>query len=526
MYLLQLEENGDFSLVGYVSNDLPRYAILSHTWGSDEEEVTFQDIKNGTGRGKRGFRKIRFCAKQAANDGLQHFWVDSCCINKESSAELQEAINSMFRWYQSAEKCYVYLSDVSNRASNNDGDASKGWEIEFEKSRWFTRGWTLQELIAPASVEFFSEEEVRLGDKQSLEQSLHRITGVAVKALQGSPLSEFTESERFSWAAKRQTKREEDEAYCMLGIFGVYLPLIYGEGRQNAKKRLQREVKGTTRTSSDGLAYDTQSESRSEMQDVKASKIRQWLSAPDQSLNYQKALKQRQEGTGRWLLESDQYDSWKADAASFLWLHGIPGCGKTILTSTILEDVLQQSDDGKVVVYFFFDFNDVQKQNPELMLRSLTCQLLQQSVNIPASLDTLFSSCDSGQRQPSLHAILEVMQQMMQEFSDIYIVLDALDECSKRAELLEILEMIAAWHVQNLHVLLTSRRERDIENSLDTFVDSQNIVCLQSALVDRDIQKYIRQRLYNDRNLTKWRNDAIVRQEIETALTKGAHGMY
>lgn len=262
--------------------------------------------------------------------------------------------------------------------------------------------------------------------------------------------------------------------------------------------------------------------------DAKLSKIRQRLSAPDPSANYQKALKQRQVDTGLWFLESEQYDRWKTDAASSLWLHGIPGCGKTILSSTILQSVLQycHDDPGKATAYFFFDFNDVQKQDPELMLRSLLCQLSQQFVKIPTSLDTLFSSCENGQRHPSLHVLLTVTRQIMQEFPQVYVVLDALDECAQRTVLIEILETMAGWHLQNLHLLVTSRRERDIESSLEGFVDTQNRISLQSQLVDKDIQQYIRQRLSDDKSLRKWEKDAVIRQEIETALMEGAHGMY
>ncbi|KAF1939184.1 hypothetical protein EJ02DRAFT_504930 [Clathrospora elynae] len=264
------------------------------------------------------------------------------------------------------------------------------------------------------------------------------------------------------------------------------------------------------------------------LRDLKLVKIREWLSAPDPSMNYQKALKQRQDDTGLWFLESDQYAEWRTDATSFFWLHGIPGCGKTILSSTILQNVLQHcnSDPGKVVAYFFFDFNDIQKQNPELMVRSLICQLSQQCVRIPTSLDTLFSSCENGQRQPSLHALLEALQQMMQEFPHIYIVLDALDECSGRAELMDILETMSTWQLQNLHTLLTSRRERDIESSLETFIRQQDFVCLQSELVDRDIHKYVQQRLSDDKQLSRWGRDPAIRQDIEAALMEGAQGMF
>jgi len=139
MRLLRLEDGGEFSLVEYAGSHIPRYAILSHTWGADHEEITFRDLTDGTGKNKAGYRKLIFCGKQAANDGLQFFWVDTCCIDKSSSAELTEAINSMFRWYQGATKCYVYLSDVSV----GDDEFSRRWKPAFKKSKWFTRGWTL-----------------------------------------------------------------------------------------------------------------------------------------------------------------------------------------------------------------------------------------------------------------------------------------------------------------------------------------------------------------------------------------------
>ena len=197
----------------------------------------------GSGRGKAGHDKIKFCGEQAAKDGLQYFWVDSCCIKKSSDAELSEAINSMFRWYGRSAKCYVYLSDVSTRKRKERCQTSQNtWEPAFRESKWFTRGWTLQELLAPASVEFFSEEHSRLGDKQSLEQQIHEITGIPISAIHGHALTEFTVDERMSWAAKRKTKREEDKSYSLLGIFGTHMPLIYGEGMNNARRRLLREI--------------------------------------------------------------------------------------------------------------------------------------------------------------------------------------------------------------------------------------------------------------------------------------------
>jgi len=255
MRLLEHKDNSDFSLIEFVGHTTPQYAILSHTWGAEGEEVTFKDLVEGTGKSKAGCAKIHFCAKQAAKDGLRYFWVDTCCIDKSSSMELSEAINSMFRWYHNAAKCYVYLSDVSIDGSvESNLSSQQRWKPAFKKSRWFTRGWTLQELIAPTSIDFFSMEGERLSDKISLAQEIHEITGISVQALQGNPLSRFSVKERMSWAARRETKREEDAAYSLLGIFDIHMPLIYGEGRKKALIRLQKEIKESSKDESPALA--------------------------------------------------------------------------------------------------------------------------------------------------------------------------------------------------------------------------------------------------------------------------------
>ncbi|KAJ9656251.1 hypothetical protein H2198_005102 [Neophaeococcomyces mojaviensis] len=244
MRLLRQTGQNKFSLTPDLCNDeIPSYAILSHTWGADRDEVTFVDVQQGRGQNKAGYAKIQFCARQAKKDGIEHFWVDTCCINKDNHVELSEAITSMFQWYRKAKKCYVYLPDVSTRTSDGHGDTLSGWESNFRASRWFTRGWTLQELLAPTVVEFYSREEGFLGTKITLARQIHEITTIPLAALQGTPLSQFPIAERIRWTERRNTKKKEDEAYCLLGIFDVFMPLIYGEG-DNALHRLQKEING------------------------------------------------------------------------------------------------------------------------------------------------------------------------------------------------------------------------------------------------------------------------------------------
>jgi hypothetical protein len=244
MRLLKRTTDHHLQLITFNDDDQPPpYAILSHTW-YDGQEVTYDELIAGTGKDKTGYDKILFCVDRGAKDGIEYSWVDTCCIDKSLQQELQTAINSMFRWYQGAAKCYVYLSDV--RVPEEVKDACMfpiSWIQSFRQSRWFTRGWTLQELLAPASVEFFSNDRKRLGNRMTLEREVCEITKIPKEALRGQRLADFSVEERMSWAAKRTTTLKEDKVYCLLGICKVYLPLIYGEGEAYAESRLRAEIR-------------------------------------------------------------------------------------------------------------------------------------------------------------------------------------------------------------------------------------------------------------------------------------------
>jgi hypothetical protein len=228
---------GEFVGTGFI----PPYAILSHTW--ETEEVTFQDWQDmSRASTKRGYAKICLACHQAIKDGLEYLWVDTNCIDKTSSAELSEAINSMFAWYRNAACCYVYLADTPQTAArlNSKGQVDK--DDPFCQSKWFTRGWTLQELLAPFDLVFFSSDWVRIGTKIDLKTTLSQITGVEARFLTGElDLSLASVAKRMSWISKRATTRLEDIAYCMLGIFDINMPLLYGEGLR-AFGRLQEEI--------------------------------------------------------------------------------------------------------------------------------------------------------------------------------------------------------------------------------------------------------------------------------------------
>lgn len=222
-------KSGNLQLWSFIGVDIPPYAILSHTW--EDEEVVFADVHNGTANQKAGFKKIKGCCDRADQDGFEWVWIDTCCIDQSSSAELSEAINSMYRWYKDATICYAYLSDIS--ASPNT--------IYIEESRWFKRGWTLQELIAPAVVEFYSSDWESLGTKSILSTQIANRTGIPIRILRGDPPSTCIVAERMSWASSRETTRVEDTAYCLMGLFSVNMPLLYGEGVK-AFRRLQEQI--------------------------------------------------------------------------------------------------------------------------------------------------------------------------------------------------------------------------------------------------------------------------------------------
>ncbi|KAH7925557.1 HET-domain-containing protein [Leucogyrophana mollusca] len=212
------------------------YSLISHRWG--QEEVSFRDINKRSAAKFKGYRKIEQGCAQAFQDGHRYLWVDTCCIDKSSSAELSEAINSMYRWYEDAQVCYAYLEDV-----NSDEDPAAA-SSTFRRSIWFKRGWTLQELIAPTVVIFFGKDWVEIGSKRSLVSVLVEITGVDKEVLlkdNRHTVMHVSAAKKMAWAAQRETTRVEDRAYSLMGLFGVHMPLIYGE-EENAFVRLQSEI--------------------------------------------------------------------------------------------------------------------------------------------------------------------------------------------------------------------------------------------------------------------------------------------
>ncbi|KAH7395241.1 vegetative incompatibility protein HET-E-1 [Phaeosphaeria sp. MPI-PUGE-AT-0046c] len=406
MRLLKYGKDGRLTITSFDDNAIPPYAILSHTWGVDTEEVTFADLAKGN-----GYTKICFCGEQAQQDGLQYFWVDTCCIDKSNKAELSHAIQSMFRWYQNATKCYVYLSDVSTQQTEAGGLSTEfTWEPAFRSSRWFTRGWTLQELLAPSTVEFFSQEWEKLGDKISLASLINRITGIPHQVFRGSH-SQFDVHERLRWKGDRKTKLKEDMAYSLSGICDVDIVPVYGEGEEEAFRRLYDEI----RKLKDCLRDLRSSDPRDDKKRIEVTKG--GLLADSY----------------RWVLNNTAFQQWQQDPHSrLLWVKGDPGKGKTMLLCGIINE-LQKAVTDVTVSYFFCQATDSRINSATAALRGLLYMLVDQQSSLALHVRKKY---DYAGR--SLFEDANAWVALTKIFTDVlldprlrptYLVIDALDEC-------------------------------------------------------------------------------------------------
>lgn len=517
MRLLQTDSNGVLRLVSVSDSRATSYAILSHTWAQDDSEVTFEDIEDGTAPEKAGYYKLRFCAEQAKRDGLEYFWVDTCCIKKSDLAELAEAITSMFRWYSHAKKCYVLLSDVSSRKRDYDG-AAGAWEESFRSSRWFKRGWTLQELLAPRIVEFFSRNGDRLGDKSSLEQEIHAITKIPVAALRGEPVSRFQSSQIMQWASQRHTKKEEDQAYCLAGIFGVSVRPNYGEGRESAMRHLKSEIAN--------LAQSQLHEAQAPISQISEESARDRRRRLLDSLKSEAVDARRfnigkaHSGTCKWLLGHPLYSDWTnplkvEERRGFLWIRGKPGAGKSTIMKFAQEHATKHKLDQEIVISFFFNARgeDLEKTTRGMWI-SLLAQLLETTSDLQAVLDTVAFPSNHDQDSPhwTENALQEIFEAAVLRLGSrrLKCFIDALDECEeqqirKMVDFFQDLgESAVESHVQ-FHVCFASRHYPtiSIQHGLNMILESEQ------GHGD-DLAKYVRTRL----NSVKSKAADSVRDEI------------
>ncbi|KAK4496403.1 hypothetical protein PRZ48_012383 [Zasmidium cellare] len=425
MRLLERLSSQEIRLVGpFAHEDIPKYAILSHRWESDpQQEVSYEDMIRGCGRDKSGYSKIQFCAERAFQDNLKYFWVDTCCINKSFSGEHQKAINSMFRWYQRAERCYVYLADVFADDQTTPERVEHAWDTSIANSQWFERGWTLQELVAPRSVEFFSRDRVRLGNKTSLQDLLCRITGICSEALQGQLLTRFSANERFSWMERRKTTLEEDKVYALLGIFDVEVPITYGQGWSVARKLLDDAIAAQDQIIR-SLRVTNPCYDKRRIEDTKGGLL------PD---------------VYHWVLENDDFKQWRhGDSHKVLWIRGDPGRGKTMLMCGIIDELEKIVPKQDLLAYFFCQTSDSRLNNATAVLRGLLYMLVDQQPSLVSHMERQYRRAgrDLFEDTNSWTALTEIFSNILQDdrlMSTIFAV-DGLDECIE--ELPKLLQFV------------------------------------------------------------------------------------
>ncbi|KAF2266550.1 NACHT-domain-containing protein [Lojkania enalia] len=509
MRLLRFTDTGECNLTDNLGDEeaIPPYAILSHTWGADTEEVTFEDLTNGNGKGKPGYQKIRFCGEQAAKDGLEYFWIDTCCIDKKNYAELSQAINSMFYWYRNATRCYVYLADVSSPpvgtnddppVDTNDEYNPRLWESDFRKSRWFTR----------ASVEFFSRECKRLGDKSSLKQQIHEITGISESALYGEPLSQFSVYERMSWINLRQTKLEEDKAYSLLGIFGVYIPPRYNEGMTRAFERLQEEINKLEKCVQDLRLTDPRHD-KTRIEDTKGGLL---------------------EDSYHWIVENSDFQRWCNDQESrLLWIKGDPGKGKTMLLCGIVNELKKLTTKKNILSFFFCQATDSRINSATAVLRGLLYLLVDQQPSLISHIrkkydyagKTLFEDTNAWV------ALSEIFTNILLDpnLNSTYLIVDALDECV--TDLPKLLDFIAQNSSVSSRVkwIVSSRNWLSIEEALGAATQKVPL-CLElnEKSISAAVGKYIKYKVGQLAQRKMYDNET--RNAVQRHLASNADGTF
>jgi NACHT domain len=263
-------------------------------------------------------------------------------------------------------------------------------------------------------------------------------------------------------------------------------------------------------------------------QDKHLNDISKWLNPPDPSKNLNAATEKRYKGTGSWFLEGEQFREWRSGSRPCLWLHGLPGCGKTVLSSTIIDALSQRNNSSTIVLDYFFDFSDTNKQSVDMFLRSLAAQLYIKSQDSREELDNLYLTHESGKRQPTTELIFNSFQSMLRFSDKVQIVIDALDECKRgeRRELISRIEVICGAKHTNTSLLVTSRKEEDIEWRITCWLSEKDIISIQQQAVDVDIRAYIEGTLHAERGeFQRWKSQPSVLKDIETRLVEKADGM-
>ncbi|KAK3670450.1 hypothetical protein LTR78_009691 [Recurvomyces mirabilis] len=470
-------------------SERPRYVTASHRWRAGEEAM-LGHILNQEKTDTSGYKKIEGFARYVREHvkGVDWLWVDTCCVNQDSNVEVTEAVNSMFQWYADAELCLAYLADVQD-PGNLD---------EFVKSVWFDRGWTLQELLAPRTVLFVSSDWRVIGHKGDGASSEEHITQelgpclisrIASRTrISEDVLKDYSQSkaltteEKLAWATNRQTTRLEDMYYSLLGIFDVRMRLDYGEGRVSARERLLKHISKKSRPPED------------------LREVIRWLAPPNPWSNHTSARDRYESGTGEWLLQSQEYCDWKQGETRHLGLYGKAGCGKTVLFSTVVEDIREHCRARTEMAYavFYFTFSDRGKQTYDNLLLSLVAQL--------ADCDAVIAQLSDASRRgaPRREDLETALVSALNTYSEAYLLFDALDEVPEEEGVRQLVLDKLLWlsrKAPSCKILATSRESQHIKLSAEAL----GAVCitLDPNAVNSDIHLYVSSLLRSHSRLSR-----------------------
>ncbi|KAK4553334.1 hypothetical protein LTR86_009634 [Recurvomyces mirabilis] len=454
----------------------PRYVTASHRWKAGEEAM-LQDIERQEKTETSGYKKVMGFAEYVRDhvEGVDWLWVDTCCVKQDSERDVSEAVNSMFQWYADAELCLAYLFDVHD-PGNLDA---------FVESVWFERGWTLQELLAPRTVLFLTSDwrviGHKSGDENSEEYHIQELgpclisciasrTQISENVLKDySQSKSLTTEEKLAWTAHRETARPEDMYYSLLGIFDVRMRLDYSEGRASARDRLMKYIAKRSRRPEE------------------LEKVVRWLDPPDPWSNHTSARDRYESGTGEWLLRGQQYRDWKSGVTRHLGLYGKAGSGKTVLFSTVVEDIREHCRARPEMAYtvFYFTFSDRGKQTWDKVLLSLVAQLVDCD-------DVLSRLSDAARRGAPRREDLEtVLVTALSTHSEAYLLLDALDEITDEEGIRHLVLDKLLWlsrQAPSCKILATSRESQDIYRSGEAL--GAVCVTLDEEAVNSDIQLF------------------------------------
>jgi WD40 repeat protein len=512
MRLLYYTSEGQLALTEDLANEssFPAYAILSHTW-VEGEEVTFQELKAGTKQDKQGYQKIEYCGRQAQRDGLQYFWIDTCCIDKTNNVEYQHAIKSMFRWYQHATICYAYLEDVPTRKRKLDADdqpSGPPWREAFANSRWFSRGWTLQELLAPQILDFYSTEWTKLGDKASLRSEIHGVTAIPYSALDGAPLLDFSVDERLRWGLGRETTLEEDMVYSIVGFFGIDLAPIYGIGYKEAFQRLRDEIQKMSACLQDLFITDARNDKK-RMEDTKGGLLAE---ASD------------------WVFSAPEYQEWlDGRRGPLLWIRGDPGKGKTMLVCNIINHLQKTKRRTDILSYFFCQSTDTRINNAAAVLRCLLFSMCEQEPSLLSHLRKKYDRAGARvfEDANAWLALTEVFTEVLKDMhlSTTYIIVDALDECDRNlSELLDIISQSSSLSPQ-VKWIVSSRNWPSIQGRLANLGREMSLSLeLNAGLIAEAVASFTQHKLHQ--LATRQRYDDRTRAAVFDYVSSNAHDTF